>query len=79
MAFEPGGDFVFPEGETPAGIKLSGRTVSPPTVRMADFMKFTKIPILIYYGDNIPEQPSENPGQEQWRAFLAMANSLEIW
>jgi hypothetical protein len=76
VSFEPGGDFVFPEGETPEGIKLAGRTVTPPAVPMADFMKLTKIPILIYYGDNIPEQPSENPGQEQWRAFLAMSKQF---
>jgi len=76
VGFEPGGDFVFPEGETPEGIKLSGRTVTPPTVPMTDFMKLTKIPILIYYGDNIPEQSSTNPGQEQWRAFLAMAKQF---
>ena len=36
-------------------------------------MPLTKIPIVIYYGDNIPEQPSTNPGQEQWRVFRAMA------
>lgn len=76
VSFEPGGDFIFPEGETPEGIKLAGRTVTPPAVPLADFMKLTKIPIIIYYGDNIPEQPSENPGQEQWRAFLAMAKQF---
>jgi hypothetical protein len=76
VSFEPGGDFIFPEGETPASIKLSGRTVTPPTVPVADFMKLTKIPILIYYGDNIPDQSSLNPGQEQWRAFLAMAKQF---
>ncbi len=27
-------------------------------------MKLTKIPIVIYYGDNISKQPSANPGQE---------------
>ena len=43
---------------------------------MADFLKLTDIPILIYYGDNIPTQPSQNPGQEQWRAFLAMAKQF---
>jgi pimeloyl-ACP methyl ester carboxylesterase len=76
VAFEPGGDFVFPVGETPDSIKLSGRIVTPPTVPMADFMKLTKIPIIIYYGDNIPDQPSVNPGQEQWRVFLAMARKF---
>jgi hypothetical protein len=76
ISFEPGGDFVFPEGEASDSIKLSGRTVTPPTVPMADFMKLTKIPILIYYGDNIPAQPSQNPGQEQWRVFLAVAQKF---
>jgi hypothetical protein len=26
-----------------------------------------------YYGDNIPDKPSVNPGQEQWRIFFEMA------
>jgi pimeloyl-ACP methyl ester carboxylesterase len=76
ISFEPGGDFVFPEGETPDTIKVSGRTITPPVVPMADFMKLTKIPILIYYGDNIPTQPSQNPGQEQWRVFLDIAGKF---
>lgn len=76
VAFEPGGDFIFPEGETPESIKLAGRTVTPPTVPLTDFMKLTKIPIIIYYGDNIPKESSENPGQEQWRAFLAVAKQF---
>ena len=36
-------------------------------------MALTRIPILIYYGDFIPEKPSTNPGQDQWRANLALA------
>ncbi|OQP60056.1 alpha/beta hydrolase [Niastella vici] len=76
ISFEPGGDFVFPEGETPDTIKVSGRTITPPVVPRADFMKLTKIPILIYYGDNIPTQPSQNPGQEQWRVFLEIAGKF---
>lgn len=76
ISFEPGGDFVFPEGEAPDSIKVSGRIIVPPTVPMAEFMKLTKIPIIIYYGDNIPNQPSTNPGQEQWRAFLTVAKQF---
>jgi len=74
VSFEPGGDFLFPEGEAPESIKLAGRTVTPPVVPLADFMRLTKIPILVYYGDNIPGEPSQNPGQEQWRVFLKVAN-----
>ena len=76
VSFEPGGDFIFPEGEAPQSVQLAGRTVTPPVVPMADFMKLTKIPILIYYGDNIPDQPTTNPGQEQWRAFLTVAKQF---
>lgn len=75
VSFEPGGDFIFPEGEAPESVKLSGRTVTPPTVPMKEFLKLTKIPIIVYYGDNIPSEPSKNPGQEQWRAFLEVAKA----
>ena len=71
-SFEPGGDFLFPEGEAPA-MPFAGRTFTPPTIPMSDFMQFTKVPIVVYYGDNIPEQPSTNPGQEQWRVFRDVA------
>jgi pimeloyl-ACP methyl ester carboxylesterase len=73
VSFEPGADFIFPEGEALDTIKVSGRTIASPRAPMADFMKLTKIPIVIYYGDNIPETPSTNPGQEQWRVFLEVA------
>lgn len=73
VSFEPGGDFLFPEGEAPESIKLSGRTINPAVVPMSEFMKLTRIPIIIYYGDNIPKKASQNPGQEQWRVFLEVA------
>jgi len=46
---------------------------TPPTIPLADFPQLTKLPIVVYYGDNIPAQPSSNPGQEQWRAFQEVA------
>lgn len=72
VSYEPGGDFVFPEGEAPS-VTLGTRTFTPPTIPRSDFMQLTKVPIIVYYGDNIPEQPSTNPGQEQWRVFRALA------
>lgn len=45
-------------------------------VPVAEFKKLTKIPIVIYYGDNIPETPMDNPGQDQWRIRLEMA---KLW
>jgi pimeloyl-ACP methyl ester carboxylesterase len=73
ISFEPGFDFPFPEGDVPPPMTLGGRTLSAITVPQSEFMLLTKIPIIIYYGDNIPDKPSENPGQEQWRIFLGMA------
>ena len=43
---------------------------------MSEFMKLTKIPIVIYDGDNIPEEPTASPGQDKWRVRLAMA---KLW
>ena len=72
VSFEPGGDFIFPEGEAPT-VPFGNQNFTPPTVALSEFQQLTKIPIVIYYGDNIPDQPSTNPGQEQWRVFLQVA------
>jgi hypothetical protein len=72
-SYEPGSGFVFPQGEVPAAIPSSGGTLEAVAVPMADFMKLTKIPIVIYYGDNIPDKPDPNPGQDGWRVRLEMA------
>lgn len=73
VSYEPGSGFVFPEGEVPGPISMAGGSLSAIGVPMADFTKLTKIPIVIYYGDNIPDKPVENPGQDGWRARLEMA------
>lgn len=72
-SYEPGSNFVFPEGEVPEPIPYVGGQLGAVGVPMDEFMDLTKIPIIIYYGDYIPEKPVENPGQEQWRAAYAMA------
>lgn len=73
VSYEPGSGFLFPEGEVPPPIESSGGNLTAPVVPMAEFMKLTKIPIIIYYGDNIPATPSPNGGADGWRARLAMA------
>jgi hypothetical protein len=73
VSYEPGSNFVFPEGEVPPPMQSSGGPLEAVGIPLSDFMKLTKIPIVIYYGDYIPEQPSANPGQDQWRVRLAMA------
>ena len=73
VSYEPGSNFTFPNGEVPPPIPSSAGPLEAVGVPLSDFVKLTKIPIVIYYGDNIPEQPSANKGQDQWRIRLAMA------
>ena len=74
-SYEPGSGFLFPEGELPAPIASSSGAVSAIAVPMSDFMKLTKIPIVIYYGDFIPAKPDPNPGADGWRARMEMARN----
>ncbi len=73
VSYEPGSGFVFPEGEVPAPIQSSAGPLEAVAVPPAEFMRLTRIPIVIYYGDFIPKEPSANPGQDGWRARLEMA------
>ena len=47
--------------------------LTPETVSLDDFQKLARIPIIIYYGDNIPTEPTERRGEDNWRVRLAMA------
>ena len=73
VAFEPGSSFIFPEGEVPAPVPSAFDTVQGAAVPMPQFMALTRIPILILYGDNIPDHPVDLPAQDSWRARLQMA------
>ena len=74
VAYEPGSGFVFPEGELPQAMTSTGGGVLEPVpVPLHDFVKLTRIPIVIYYGDNIPSVQDANPAQDQWRTRLTMA------
>lgn len=73
VAFEPGSGFIFPEGELPPAMPSAAGTLSPEAVPLADFEKLTRIPIIIYYGDNFPDVPTSERGQDNWRVRLAMA------
>ena len=76
VSYEPGSGFVFPEGELPPAMASSAGTLEPVGIPQSEFMKLTKIPIIIYYGDFIPKEPMDNPGQDGWRVRLAMA---KLW
>jgi pimeloyl-ACP methyl ester carboxylesterase len=76
VAFEPGSGFVFPEGELPAAMPSAAGTLSPEAMSLENFKKLTRIPIVIYYGDNFPIEPTTERGQDNWRVRLAMA---KLW
>jgi hypothetical protein len=73
VSYEPGSGFTFPKGEAPPAMPSAGGELQAVGVPLSDFMALTKIPIIIFYGDNIPAQPVANPGQDGWRVRLAMA------
>jgi len=73
VSYEPGSGFLFPEGEVPEPIAGSGGTLEAVGIPVEDFMWLTKIPIVIYYGDFIPDKPNANPGQDSWRVRFEMA------
>lgn len=73
VAFEPGSGFIFPPGELPPALPSAAGTLSPEIVALADFQKLTRLPIVIYYGDNFPVEPTAERGQDNWRVRLAMA------
>ena len=72
-SYEPGGDLPFPEGKNPSLGKvktLSGKTEGV-EVLMPVFLEYTKIPIVIYFGDNLP-QSKDRPEQYEWTLRLEL-------
>lgn len=66
VAYEPGG-FTFPEGEVPEGNR-GGKGVP-----LDEFIKLTKIPIVVYFGDFIPKEETLAASLNFWRSVLATA------
>ena len=76
-SYEPG-LFVFPEGEVPPPMpsKSPFGELRAEGVPLKDFMKLIKIPIVLYFGDYIPDEPSNDPGLDNWRVRKQMA---KLW
>ena len=75
VAYEPGA-YLFPEGEIPEPIEgLTGGTRGIP-VSVDDFKKLVKKPIVIYFGDYIPEEVTHQLGGENWRVRLQMGRKF---
>lgn len=70
IALEPG-QFVFPDDkpvkEKFAQNKLAGELLAGISVPREEFLKLTKFPILVVYGDNIFTEPSDIFNVEVWR------------
>lgn len=76
VAYEPGSGFVFPEGEVPTPMFSSAGPLEGIAIPLQKFLPLTKIPIVLFYGDNIPDLPTDFPGQDNWRVRLKMA---QLW
>lgn len=73
VSYEPGSNFPFPQDEVPAPLQSAAGPLGAVSVALDGFLKLTRIPIILFYGDHIPEVPTPNRGQDQWRVRLAMA------
>lgn len=74
IALEPGGNVPFPKGRVPEEGKVethSKGNTEGVEVPLSVFMEFTRIPIIIYYGDNMPET-NEHPEQYEWTRRLLL-------
>ena len=78
VAYEPYSSFVFPSGELPPPIQSAGLfgELRGVEISAADFLRLTKIPIIVYYGDNIAKEPTKVWNKDHWRSGLEMAR---IW
>lgn len=79
ISLEPG-TFPFPKGELP---DVEETTSMFPAkgyeISMENFKKLISKPIVVYFGDNIPQgkTPVKNYGQDNWRTRLNLAHEFE--
>ena len=77
IALDPG-TFPFPENQMPAVEKTSSPfPASGTAVSMEDFLKLTKIPIVVYFGDNIPTEYTDKFGLDNWRVRVNLAKKWQ--
>lgn len=76
VAIEPGA-FVFPKDETPEKIVTKyPMAIEGIPVSDDEYAKLIKKPIVVYYGDNIPDEPSNVPAWDFWRGSVQMAHKF---
>ena len=75
VSYEPG-SYVFPEGEVPDPMPSLTGTASGVPVPMEQFRRLTEIPVVMYFGDYIPEEVTDKLGGENWRVRLQMGRKF---
>jgi pimeloyl-ACP methyl ester carboxylesterase len=74
------GAFAFPSDKPPADIPakadLVADLISPQLVPPEEFKKLTKMPIIIFYGDNISSEPSTIFNVDLWRVASLRARQF---
>lgn len=79
VAYEPG-QIVLPDDlqikPVDSKLELVRKLIAPHIVPKSDFMKLTKMPILIIYGDNISTKHSKVLNEEVWRISLQNAKTF---
>lgn len=74
-SYEPG-NYLFPENEVPESMPSLTGTLKGVGVPMSEFLKLTKIPIVLYFGDYIPEEVTDKLGGENWRVRLQLGRKF---
>lgn len=71
VSYEPGGSIPFPEGMMPkeAYVRTASGQTEGMEIPLSKFKEYTKIPILVYYGDNLPAT-NEHPEMYEWTRRL---------
>lgn len=74
VSYEPGGSFPFVKKENPTTEKAESGQGETIEVSETEVMKFTRYPIVIYYGDYLGDGSPETPKEQtQWYKRLQIA------
>ena len=66
------GGFPFPESDMPEPVEAGYYTVEGVPMSDEDFAKMIEKPIVVYFGDYIPDEESDLPAENFWRAVREM-------
>lgn len=73
VSYEPGGSFPFVKSENPTALKAESGQGETVEITEDEMRKYTRFPIVIYYGDNMPADDTATPEQKRWRNRLEIA------